>query len=195
MHDVSVRQGRPLAACNLCPFQCISLKFRELLIARSCHDFLQVHIDLLTGRRPHATSSHGCSMARLPDVLVSDRATRFTGAIWTGPARGNASLIFGSPHHHSTTRKAERVNGVVANVWRSSASERADDWPKILRLVEFTINDSASHLGTGYTLFYPDRYQNLRSPLTPSAAPDFAGSGEEAAPLLGLVTVSASGVV
>ena len=29
---------------------CISLNFLELPFARSCHDFLQVHIDLLTGR-------------------------------------------------------------------------------------------------------------------------------------------------
>ena len=29
---------------------CISLDFLELPVARSCHDFLQVHIDLLAGR-------------------------------------------------------------------------------------------------------------------------------------------------
>ena len=89
--------------------------------------------------------------AGLPDVLVLDRATRFTtftGAIWTGPARGNALLIFASQHLHSILM-AERVNGVVANVRRSSASERADDWPTILRLVQFAVHDSASHLGTG----------------------------------------------
>ena len=42
----------------------------------------------------------------LPDVLVSDRDTRFTSAFWTGLhlAMG-ASLIFNSPHHHNTNSK------------------------------------------------------------------------------------------
>jgi hypothetical protein len=51
----------------------------------------------------------------LPDVLVSDRDTRFTSAFWTGlHAALGASLIFGSPPHHNTTSQVERVNGVMA---------------------------------------------------------------------------------
>ena len=41
----------------------------------------------------------------LPDVLVSDRDTRFTSAFWAGlHAALGASLVYGSPHHHKTTR-------------------------------------------------------------------------------------------
>ena len=58
----------------------------------------------------------------LPDVLVSDRDTRSTSAFWSS-LRGalGASLIrvFGSPHHHNTTSKIERVDGVIADVRRS----------------------------------------------------------------------------
>ena len=54
---------------------------------------------------------------------------------------------------------------------------RWHDWPTLLPLVEFAINDSASPLGTGYTPFYADRGQHPRRPLIPSAAPDPAGSG------------------
>ena len=58
----------------------------------------------------------------LPDVLVSDRDTRFTSAFWTGlHAALGASLVYGSQHHHNTTSKVERVNGVIANVLRSFA--------------------------------------------------------------------------
>ena len=93
----------------------ISLDFLELPPARSGHDFLQVHIDLLTGRvwrNPTFKTAIAETAARnfigsvfrdvgLPDVLGSDRDTRFTSAFWTGlhTALGT-SLIFGSPHHH-----------------------------------------------------------------------------------------------
>ena len=101
----------------------------------------------------------------LLDVLVSDSDTRFTSAFWTElHAALGASLIFGSPHHPNTTSKVERVNGVIADVLRSFAGERADDWPDIVPVVEFAINDSASPLGSGYTPFYA-----ASTPVAPSS--------------------------
>jgi transposase InsO family protein len=173
---------------------CISLDFLELPAARSGasgHDFLQVHIDLLTGRvwlvptfktatSETAARNFVASVFRdvgLPGVLVSDRDTRFTSAFWTGlHAALGASLIFGLPHHNNTTSKVERVNGVIADVLRSFAfaGEWADDWPDFVPLVEFAINYSASPLGSGYTPFYANRGQHPRRPLVPPAAPDSA---------------------
>ena len=97
-----------------------------------------------------------------------------------GPARGAGCVA-----HRLAPRKVERVNSVIADVLRSSAGERADDWPTHVPLVEFAINDSAS-----------DRLHALlrrrrpapRRPLTLSGAPDPAGSGEAAAQLMGRVT-------
>ncbi len=123
---------------------CISLDFLELPVARSCHDFLQVHIDLrvLTGRArlvptfktataETAARNHVGSVFRdvgLPDVLVSDRNTRFISAFWTAlHAVLGASLLFGSPYHHNTTRNVERVNGIIADVLRAFSGDRADD--------------------------------------------------------------------
>ena len=81
----------------------------------------------------------------LPEVFVSDSDTRFTSAFWTSLREElGASLIVGSPHHHNTTSKVERVNGVIADVLRSFADDRCDDWPDLVQLVEFAINDSAS---------------------------------------------------
>ena len=100
-------------------------------------------------------------------------------------------MIFGSLHYHNTTSKVERVNGVIADVLRSFAGERADDWPVLVPLVEFALNDSASPLGSGYTPFYADRCQHPHSPLNPAAAADPAapaGSGEAVAHLMGRVT-------
>jgi hypothetical protein len=178
----------------------------ELPAARSGHDFLQVHIDLLTGRvwlvptfktatAEVAARNFLCSVFRdvgLPDTLVSDRDTRFTSSFWTAlHAALGASLIFGSPHHHNTTSKVERVNGVIADVLRAFAGHRCDDWPELVPLVEFAINDSASTLGSGYTPFYADRGQHPRRPLTPPGAPDPsvpASSGEAAAHQMARIT-------
>ncbi len=74
-----------------------------------------------------------------------------------------------------STGTVERINCVIADVLRSFANERGDDWPAPVPLVEFAINDSASPLGPGYTLFYADRGQHPRRPLTPPAPPDPAG--------------------
>jgi hypothetical protein len=77
----------------------IGLDFLEMPIAHSGHDFLQVHIDVLTGRvwlvptfmgksvTSSATASNFISLVfrdvGLPDTLVSDRDTRFTSEFWT----------------------------------------------------------------------------------------------------------------
>ncbi len=99
---------------------CVSLDFMELPTAVSDHDFLQVHIDLLTGRVwlvPTFKTATSDVAARnfvnsvfrdvgLPDTIVSDRDTRFTSSFWTALHEAlGASLIFGSPHHHNTTSK------------------------------------------------------------------------------------------
>jgi hypothetical protein len=155
------------------------LDFLELPTARSCHNFLQVHIDLLPGSvwliptfktatAEIAARNFVLSVFRyvsLPDVLVSDRNTRFTSTFWTRlHAALGSSLVFGSPHHNNTTGKVELINGVIAGVLRSFAIERGDDWPALVPLVEFAINDSAaiwaSPLGSCYTPFYADSGQH-----------------------------------
>jgi hypothetical protein len=102
----------------------------------------------------------------------------------------DVALIFGSPHRHNTTSKVERVNCVLADseVLRCVSGERAGYWPNFVQLVEFTIIDSASPLGSGYTPFYANRGQHPRRSLVPPPASDPAGSGEAVADLMGRVT-------
>ena len=136
------------------------LDFLELPVARSSHDFLQVHRARVAGpvlqdRHSRDGSAQlrrvGVPRVGLPDVLVSDRETRFTSAFWTGlNAALGASLIYGSPYHHNTTSKVERVNGVIADVLHSFAGKRADDWQGLVPPVEFAIIDSAAPLGSRF---------------------------------------------
>ncbi len=101
----------------------------------------------------------------------------FHQAFWTalhavlGPSE---SLIFGSPHHNNNTSKVERVNCVTADVLRAFAGERGDNWPEFMPLAEFAIKDSASPLGSGYTVtpFYVESGQHPRRRLTPPDALD-----------------------
>ena len=58
---------------------------------------------------------------------------------------------------------------MIADVLRSFVSERQDNWPSLIPLVEFAINDSASPLGMGYTPFFADRGQHPRRPLSAPA--------------------------
>ena len=119
----------------------IGLDFVEMPTAASGHDFLQVHIDFLTGRvwlvptwkratAAVAADNFIASVFRdvgLPDTLVSDRDTRFTSEFWTSlHAALGTSLIFGSQHHHNTNARTERVNGVIADVLRSFVSGPRD---------------------------------------------------------------------
>jgi hypothetical protein len=198
---VKAEHGRPAGLLYPLPVPSrrggtIGLDFMEMPTANSGHDFLQVHIDFLTGRvwlvptfktatSAKAAGNFVASVFRdvgLPDTLVSDRDPRFTSEFWAAlHAALGTSLIFGSPHHHNTNSRTERVNGVIADVLRSFVDGRQDDWPSLIPLVEFAINDSASPLGHGYTAFYADRGQHPRRPLSaPGSPPDDIGLGGDA---------------
>ena len=183
---VKAEHGLPAGLLYLLPVPVrrggmISLDFLELSPAKSSHDFMQVHIDLLTGRVwlvPTFKSSTAEAAARnfigsvfrdvgLPDTIVSDRDCWLTAEFWTALHRAfGSTLIFGSPDHHNTSSKVERVNWVVADLLRAFANDRQDDWPLLTPLVEFAINDVASPLCTGFTPFYAFHGQHPRRPLT-----------------------------
>ena len=102
-----------------------------------------------------------------------------------------STLSFWSPHHHNTSSKVERVNGVIEDVLRAFVNDRRDNWPDLIPLVEFAINDAASPLGTGYTPFYADRGQHPRRPIAPPDevdAPAAVGGGDAIARLMDHVT-------
>ena len=123
----------------------------QALRLRYSHDFLQVHIDLLTGRVYLVPTLRPPPPRR---QLATSSTTSASTTLLDGPARGagcdgEKSLIFGSPHRHNTTSKVERVNGVIADILRPFAGERADEWPALVLT---------------HTPFYADRGQHPAAP-------------------------------
>ena len=57
-------------------------------------------------------------------------------------------------HHHKTNSKVEHVNSVIADVLRSIAGKRANDWQALVQLVKFAIYYLPSPLGFGYRPFF-----------------------------------------
>ena len=106
---------------------------------------------------PHVQDSHCGNSSAERRVLCVPRhgaagcarlGARSTSAFWVGLHEAlGASLIFCLQHHHNTTSKVERVNGVITDVLRSFAADRGNDWPDLVCLAEFAINGSASALG------------------------------------------------
>ena len=112
---------------------------------------MQVHIDLLTGlvrlvpttktaTAETAASNFGFGVPRrraARGVCIGQRHAlheRLLDESARG-ARGVAHRRLPTPPQHYR---------VIADVLRSFADDRCDDWPDLVQLVEFAINDSAS---------------------------------------------------
>jgi hypothetical protein len=80
------------------------LDFLELPTARSGHDFLQVHIDLLTGR-VRLVPTRKSATAEIAARKFVGSVFRYAGLphVLVALGRLGSSLIFGSPHHHNTS--------------------------------------------------------------------------------------------
>ena len=108
----------------------------------------------------------------LPDVLVVDHGSKFTGTSevslafvkgWIACLTG----IFGSSYHKNTHAKVERASGVVSDTLRAFANGRKDDWDGHLPLVVFAINNTTSTLGGDLAPFFISRGAHPRLPLSP----------------------------
>ena len=114
----------------------------------------RLHLQQLPQRwRPGTSSRRSSARLACPTQIRVTRlvsATRpyvgvSSGQPCTAGAALGISLIFGSPYTNSRT---ERVNHVIAGVLRSFVDGRHDDWPSLIPLMEFAINDSASPSAT-----------------------------------------------
>jgi hypothetical protein len=109
----------------------------------------------------HVVTNHG-----VPEVLISDRDTRFTSKYWREFCVSHGvKPRFSTAFHPETDGQTERVNKVVEEVLRNLLSGDNSDWSRLLSYVQFSINN-AKHASTNYSPFYLNYGRHPRSPLT-----------------------------
>ncbi|POM69963.1 DNA/RNA polymerase, partial [Phytophthora palmivora] len=102
----------------------------------------------------------------LPETIVSDRDSRFTGAFWdTLFQLLGTKLTMSTADHPQTDGQTERVNRVLEDTLRSICAEAPRSWSDQLPMVEFALNN-AVHASTGFTPFYLNGLRHPQVPLT-----------------------------
>ena len=100
----------------------------------------------------------------LPEFLVSDRNSRFTGHFWTAlMAALGTKLRMSTPFHPQTDGQTERANRTIEQTLRAYVGTELTDWRRYLPAVEFAIN-SATQASSGFTPFFLNYGED---PMTP----------------------------
>ena len=99
-----------------------------------------------------------------PEVIISDRDTRFTSKFWCELMRlTGTKLIKSSAYHPMTDGQSERSNQTVESLLKSLVNNECNDWESKLDLVEYTVNNSIN-ASTKMTPFYINYHQHPSNP-------------------------------
>ena len=119
----------------------------------------------------HIVRIHG-----LPNVIVSDRDTKFVSHFWAALHEHlGTTLSMATAHHQQTNGLAERVIRDLKTILRCYISDAQSDWDRLLTSAEFAIN-SAVHSTTGITPFEFVYGHNLE--MIPAAIHDTLSNNE-----------------
>jgi hypothetical protein len=95
-----------------------------------------------------------CSGKGFPDVIVSDRDSKFTSKVWSNLcAEIGIQKAMSTSRHQQTDSLAENGVKMMKRILRKFAVESKEDWEQLLYLVEHALNSSASAV-TGFTPYY-----------------------------------------
>ena len=146
----------------------ISMDFiTHLPLTRSGHTAIFVVVDRLSKLMhfiPTVDTASAEDVARLfidnifvhhgmPERIVSDRDSRFTGTFWQAMCdTWNVQRQMSTAYHPQTDGQTERVNRTLEDMLRHWCSPDQDNWDEFLKLAEFAWNNSL-HASTGETPF------------------------------------------
>jgi transposase InsO family protein len=103
----------------------------------------------------------------LPQVIVSDRDTRFTSQFWKALfSHLGTKLVMSTAFHPQTDGQTERANRTLEDMLRAYTNYQQDDWDQHLTAAEFACN-SAPNVSTKLPPFQP---VYGHSPCTPSSS-------------------------
>ena len=160
---------------------------------RSGHTSIYVVVDRLSKLAhfiPTVDSASAEDVARLfidnifalhgmPQRIVSDRDTRFTGSFWSSMCQlWGCERQLSTAYHPQTDGQTERVNRTLEDMLRHWCSPDQDDWDLYLKLAEFAYNNAhheslgtapfmltfGQHPHTPATLLRQDSHGKLRNP-------------------------------
>jgi hypothetical protein len=99
-----------------------------------------------------------------PEVIVSDRDSRFTSNFWKALWKlSGTQLAMSTSYHPQTDGQTENVNRAVQDILRAYVKDNRKDWDRHLTAVEIAIN-SSRHASTGYTPHFLSHNQEMRLP-------------------------------
>lgn len=100
----------------------------------------------------------------MPERIVSDRDTRFTGTFWKALCDiWKCERQLSTAYHPQTDGQTERVNRTLEDMLRHWCSPDQNDWDEYLKLAEFACNN-AYHTSVGETPFMLTFGQHPRTP-------------------------------
>ena len=88
----------------------------------------------------HIFKLHG-----IPDVIVSDRDSKFVSSFWKSlHSLMGTQLALSTANHAQTDGQTERINRTLEQVLRCYVNSNYNNWDSILPFAEFAYNDSVS---------------------------------------------------
>mgnify|MGYP006153883405 CR=1 FL=1 len=112
--------------------------------------------------------------------MASRRHLSDRDKVWTSEFHAQLCLLLtverclSTAYHPQSDGQVERMNRIVQEVLRHYVSPRADNWDRLLPLVEFAIN-SAKQESTGFSPFQLNYDWNPSSPLDRELMRSFQG--------------------
>lgn len=132
------------------------------------YDAIVVFVDKLT-KMVHYAPTHNTAKATdiakiflervvrlhgIPQTIVSDRDTRFTGHFWRAVFTAlGTKLAMSTAYHPQTDGQTERANRTLEENLRAYVNVKHDDWDAHLPIVEFAYNNQVN-ASTGFSPFY-----------------------------------------
>jgi len=100
----------------------------------------------------------------MPDVIISDRDSKFTSAFWTEFTQAlQIRLNMSSSYYPQTDGQSERMHRSLEEALRHYCSFQQNKWSDYLPLCEFAINNLVNRT-TGHTPFYLNYGQHPKVP-------------------------------